>query len=95
MKPIFALLSSACLGILSAAPVALVEEAPVSITTTVPGITLVDFGKVSFGNIEIKPPAGASGDFKVHFGNTKKPGFSSKRFRSRIARNWVNSARRP
>ena len=66
MKSIFVALSLACLA--SAAPVKLFEEAPVSITTTAPGILWVDFGKVSFGNIEITPPSGAKGDFKVHFG---------------------------
>jgi alpha-L-rhamnosidase len=80
MKPIIIALSLA--ATLHAAPVKLVDEAPVSVTTPAPGILLVDFGKVSFGNIEITPPAGAKGDFKVHFGeafadgriNRKPPG---------------------
>lgn len=80
MKPIILALSLACIA--SAAPVKLVEEVPVSVTTPAPGIVLIDFGKVSFGNIEITPPSGAKGDFKVHFGeaftkgriNRKPPG---------------------
>ena len=80
MKPVIIALALACLA--TAAPVKLFEEAPVSVTTPAPGIVLVDFGKVSFGNIEITPPAGAKGDFKVHFGeafengriNRKPPG---------------------
>ncbi len=75
-------LSSACLGILSAAPVELVEQTPENISRPAEGVILVDFGKVAFGNIEITPPEGAAGDFKVHFGeafaggriNRKPPG---------------------
>ena len=80
MKPILTALSLAVT--LHAAPVKLFEEAPVSVTEPAPGIVLVDFGKVAFGNIEITPPAGAKGDFAVHFGeafadgriNRKPPG---------------------
>lgn len=72
MKPIIAALSLACLA--TAAPVKLVEEAPVTVTAPVSGIILVDFGKVSFGNIEITPPSGAKGDFKVHFGEAFEKG---------------------
>lgn len=74
MKTILTLLSLACFGILRAAPVELVEQAPVSVTTPAPGIVLVDFGKVAFGNIEITAPEGAAGDFKVHFGEAFKDG---------------------
>jgi hypothetical protein len=80
MKHIILALSLACCA--AAAPVKLVEESPVSVTEPAPGIVLIDFGKVSFGNIEITPPSGATGDFKVHFGeafadgriNRKPPG---------------------
>jgi hypothetical protein len=72
MKPIIAALSLACLA--SAAPVKLFEESPVSVTEPSPGIVLVDFGKVSFGNIEITPPKGAEGGFKVHFGEAFQDG---------------------
>ncbi len=79
MKPILVALS---LASLHAAPVKLVDQAPVSVTTPAPGIVLVDFGKVAFGNIEITAPKGAAGDFTVHFGeafadgriNRKPPG---------------------
>ena len=55
-------------GLAHAAPVHLVEQAPVSINTVKPGIVLVDFGKVAFGNIKLTPPAGADASIKVHFG---------------------------
>jgi len=74
MKPIAAILSLACLGVLQGAPVKLVEQAPVAVTTPAPGVVLVDFGKVAFGNVEITAPEGAAGDFKVHFGESFKDG---------------------
>lgn len=65
-----------------AAPVHLVEQAPVGITTPAPGVILVDFGKVAFGNLRFTPPAKSNGAIKVHFGealaegriNRKPPG---------------------
>jgi hypothetical protein len=57
-----------------AAPVELVEQAPGSVTTPAAGIVLLDFGKVAFGNIEITAPEGATGDFKVHFGEAFQDG---------------------
>ena len=64
------------------APVRLVEEAPVHITTVAPGVFLVDFGKVAFGNLRLVPPGIAAGKIAVHFGeafaagrvNRKPPG---------------------
>lgn len=67
---------------LSAAPVKLHDEAPVKITKPAEGVILVDFGRVSFGNLRLTPPAGAKGGITVHFGeamtngriNRKPPG---------------------
>jgi hypothetical protein len=64
------------------APVQLVEEPPAQITTVAPGVFLVDFGRVAFGNLRLAPPAHATGDITVHFGeafadgrlNRKPPG---------------------
>ena len=52
----------------TAAPVKLATQAPVSISSVAPGVTLVDFGRVAFGNLRILPPAGAAGEVTVHFG---------------------------
>ncbi|MGN6553419.1 MAG: family 78 glycoside hydrolase catalytic domain [Verrucomicrobiota bacterium] len=65
-----------------AAPTHLVEQSPVSITNVAPGVILVDFGRVAFGNLKLLPPASAAGKIKVHFGealvngriNSKPPG---------------------
>ena len=51
-----------------AAPVHLVDEAPVKISTAAPGIFLVDFGRVAFGNLRLTPPAGATQEIKIHLG---------------------------
>ena len=51
-----------------AAPVHLVEQAPVSMTNVAPGVILVDFGRVAFGNLRFSPPKGATNAIKVHFG---------------------------
>ena len=67
---------------LSAAPVHLVEEAPVSVTTVAPGVVLVDFGRVAFGNLRLTPPPEGGGKITVQFGeafaggriNRKPPG---------------------
>lgn len=50
------------------APVHLVEQAPVKITGIAPGVVLVDFGKVAFGNLRLTPPEGANQEIRVHFG---------------------------
>ncbi len=64
------------------APVQLFEQAPVSITNLAPGVILVDFGRVAFGNLRLIPPPNATGLITVHFGeafsdgriNRKPPG---------------------
>ncbi len=66
----------------SAAPVGLFDEAPVAITSVTPGVWLVDFGRVAYGNVRLTPPAAAVGGVTVHFGeafnggriNRKPPG---------------------
>lgn len=65
-----------------AAPVRLVDEAPVAITTVAPGVVLVDFGRVAFGNLQITPAGDSRTVVTVHFGealvggriNRKPPG---------------------
>jgi len=56
------------------APVSLVAQAPVQISTVAPGVVLVDFGRVAFGNLRILPPAGATGAIIVHFGEALADG---------------------
>lgn len=51
-----------------AAPVQFVDEPPVKITAITPGTYLVDFGRVAYGNLQLNPPAGTSGNIAVHFG---------------------------
>ena len=53
---------------LAAAPTRLVAQEPVSITPLPGGTWLVDFGRVAFGNLRFTPPAGATGNLTVHFG---------------------------
>lgn len=74
IKPTIVAASLAFLGTSLAAPVKLFEEVPVEITRPAPDILLLDFGKVSFGNIEITPPEGSKGAFKVHFGEAFQKG---------------------
>ena len=53
-----------------------------TITNISPGVALVDFGRVAFGNLKLTPPANATNSIKVHFGeafadgriNRKPPG---------------------
>lgn len=56
------------------APVHLVEEPPVKIVAVSSNITLVDFGRVAFGNLRITPPAHATGRITVHFGEAMQNG---------------------
>ena len=56
------------------APVHLVEEAPVQITTVAPGVFLVDFGRVAFGNLGLIPATNATGTITVHFGEAMANG---------------------
>jgi hypothetical protein len=53
---------------LQAAPVKLVLENPLALSQPAPGVWLVDFGRVSFGNLQFDPPVGASGKLIVRFG---------------------------
>jgi hypothetical protein len=64
------LLSAAAVaaGTAAAAPVHLVAQPPLRISTVAPGVVLVDFGRVAFGNLRVFPPAGAAGPVTVHFG---------------------------
>ena len=55
-------------GMCLAAPVHLVDEAAVAIKRVSPEVILVDFGRVSFGNLQLTPPAGAAEQVTVHFG---------------------------
>jgi hypothetical protein len=52
----------------AAAPVHLVAQRPAKISSLGSGKFLVDFGKVAFGNLRLTPPAGATGEIQVHFG---------------------------
>jgi hypothetical protein len=54
--------------------VRLVDEAPGGIATVAPGVQLVDFGRVAFGNLRLVPPAGARGRVTVHFGEALSAG---------------------
>jgi hypothetical protein len=59
-------------GLVSArsAPVSLVEQPPGKITIVSNGVALIDFGRVAFGNLSLKPPANASGKITVRFGES-------------------------
>lgn len=57
-----------------AAPVHLVEEAPLTIKQVAPGLHLVDFGKVAFGNVRLIPSAGKDSKITVHFGEDLRDG---------------------
>lgn len=67
---------------LQGAPVHLVAQAPEQISPVAPGVILVDFGRVAFGNLRLTPPAGFTGQVTVNFGealaggriNRKPPG---------------------
>ena len=58
----------------SAAPVHLVDEAPVVITSPAPGVHLVDFGRVAFGNLRMFAEPGAEKTVVVHFGESMQGG---------------------
>lgn len=51
-----------------AAPVHLVDQASVKITPIASGVMLVDFGRVAFGNLRLTPPASATNELTIHFG---------------------------
>ncbi len=52
----------------SGAPVHLVEQLPVQISKVTPGVMLIDFGRVAFGNLLLTPPTNATGKITIHFG---------------------------
>jgi len=58
----------------SAAPTQLVREEPVVITNVAPGVILVDFGRVAFGNLRFTPGKNVTGEVKVHFGEARSNG---------------------
>jgi alpha-L-rhamnosidase len=57
-----------------AAPVRLHDEPPVRMTSVAPGVTLIDFGRVAFGNLRFSPPTGAGGTLTFHFGEAMRNG---------------------
>jgi alpha-L-rhamnosidase len=61
-------------GVSHAAPVQLVSQPPVQITDVAPGVILVDFGRVAFGNVRLSPPEGAAAAITVHFGEAFRAG---------------------
>ena len=52
----------------------LVSQKPVSVTEVEPGVYLVDFGKVAFGNLLLRQSGGTSRDVIVHFGEAMEKG---------------------
>ncbi|TWT97332.1 family 78 glycoside hydrolase catalytic domain [Neorhodopirellula pilleata] len=54
--------------------VSIVEQAPVAVTKIDDQVTLVDFGKVAFGNIAMRIPRSGRGNGKLHFGEKLKNG---------------------
>lgn len=54
--------------------VRLVDEAPVTVKEVEPGVFLVDFGKVAFGNIVVQPPVRGTREITVHFGEAMDNG---------------------
>jgi alpha-L-rhamnosidase len=56
------------------APTRLVDEPPVRVSAVAPGVVLVDFGRVAFGNLRLTPPAGTSATVTVHFGEALAAG---------------------
>jgi hypothetical protein len=56
------------------APVQLTEQQPLTITDVAPGVTLVDFGRVAFGNLSLTPPRNASKTVNIYFGEALSGG---------------------
>jgi hypothetical protein len=54
--------------------VQLVSEAPVAITNIAPGVVLVDFGRVAFGNLLLQSPPLATNRINVRFGEALTKG---------------------
>ena len=57
-----------------AAPVHLVDELPVTIKRVSPSTVLIDFGRVSFGNVQLTPHANTTRQVTVHFGEDLQDG---------------------
>ena len=76
LRTFFAVFGAAILsaGHGSAAPTHLVDEAPLSIMQVEPGVFLVDFGRVAFGNLRVRAPLGASNMLTVYFGESMAGG---------------------
>ena len=47
--------------------------APAKVEIRIPGRTLIDFGKMAFGFLELVPPPGARGPYEVRLGELIKP----------------------
>ena len=75
-------LAAASISPVRSAPVQLVEQPPASMTNIAPGIILVDFGRVAFGNLQLNPATNSTNTVTIHFGeafadgriNRKPPG---------------------
>ena len=63
-----------CVGCLSAAEVHLVDEPVIEHRRLDDGAILLDFGKVAFANLKVKPPEHVSGGLVFHFGEANKGG---------------------
>jgi alpha-L-rhamnosidase len=76
----------------------LVEESPMRIANAAPGVVLIDFGRVAFGNLRLAPPVNATGQITVHFGEAftnghidRKPPGSVRYARVKAILNGTNS----
>ena len=71
-------LAFALFDAVQAAPVDLIEQAPITITSVAPGVVLVDFGKVAFGNLKLSPLAvsnlNTTNELVVRFGEALRDG---------------------
>ncbi len=59
---------------LLSAPTKLVDQSPVEITELSDKTILIDFGKVAFGNLELRPSFGTDQAITFHFGEAQKSG---------------------
>lgn len=74
LLPFAAAITQLFLSSLRGAPVSLFEEAPAGVREIEPGVVLVDFGRVAFGNLLLVQPENPGGTVKVHFGEAFKDG---------------------
>lgn len=82
MKAVLMPAAAILLSTAFSAPVSLVDQEPQGVCEVAPGVILVDFGRVAFGNIKLLPPPGANGEVTIRFGeafqngriNRKPPG---------------------